>query len=394
MKIKAVLRSPDHPEYGEATVPFPIPEEDYEHTMKLLDGLGIGDVLAQDCRVMELDSPYPILKRLENSVVNVDELDYLAKRLDSFCESEGHQFQAMAHKLNLSSIQDFINLTFCCQRATVITDFSDLEQVGRSHCMNLNGGGMPAEEYAKIDGRAEALKLIHNEQGTITPYGVVYDNGMELEPFYDGRRFPPYCYKPPVMELETVPDGEAEGYFCLPMPDRQFRRMIERAGLDGQNAPLRIVMNELPEKVADALDLNGLTTGDLTGLNRLCRTVAPMNAADRRKLDAVIQTAQPSHIRKIQKLADNLELFDYVPDVHTPEEYGRYVIQQSGKFQYDEDLENFYDYRQYGEKCVREEDGQFNECGYVSYHGTLPLEELMREEPAEQYQRGQGMQML
>ena len=33
---------------------------------------------------------------------------------------------AMAHKLELSELKDLINLTFCCQETTVITDFSDL----------------------------------------------------------------------------------------------------------------------------------------------------------------------------------------------------------------------------------------------------------------------------
>lgn len=37
----------------------------------------------------------------------------------------------MAHKLELTDIKDSINLTYCCQQATVITDFSDLEAVGR-----------------------------------------------------------------------------------------------------------------------------------------------------------------------------------------------------------------------------------------------------------------------
>ena len=32
----------------------------------------------------------------------------------------------MAHKLELPELKDLINLTFCCQQATVITDFSDL----------------------------------------------------------------------------------------------------------------------------------------------------------------------------------------------------------------------------------------------------------------------------
>ena len=50
---------------------------------------------------------------------------------------ETAQYQAMTEKLNLRGMTGLTNLTFCCQRATVITGFSDLEAVGREHCMNL-----------------------------------------------------------------------------------------------------------------------------------------------------------------------------------------------------------------------------------------------------------------
>ena len=189
--LKAVLSYPMHPEHGVVTVPFPIPDEEYDHTMELLEGIDIGDVLRQDCHVVELDSRYPILKRLEGSAVNVDELDYLAKRLDSFNESEKSQFQAMAHKLELAGIKDLINLTFCCQQATVITNFSDLAAVGRAHYMNIHGGCAVGEELSDLDGCKTALLLIDSGGEVVTPYGVVYDNGMKLEPLYDGRHFPP-----------------------------------------------------------------------------------------------------------------------------------------------------------------------------------------------------------
>ncbi len=52
--------------------------------------------------MVKLTSHYGILERLEGQGVNVDELDYLAKRLDSFCTGEDAQFQAMAHKLYLT----------------------------------------------------------------------------------------------------------------------------------------------------------------------------------------------------------------------------------------------------------------------------------------------------
>lgn len=115
--LKAVLSSAQHPEYGQITVPFPIPDEKYDRMIELLEPLEIGDALRQDCRVDELDSFYTVLNRLVGSLVNFDELDYLAKRLDSFDDGEAAQFQGMACKLGVSNIKDFINLTFCCQQA-------------------------------------------------------------------------------------------------------------------------------------------------------------------------------------------------------------------------------------------------------------------------------------
>ena len=88
MIFKAILSNKAHPELGQATIPLPIRDIEYDHTIGLLEGMDIGSPTAQDCRVDGLDSSYPILDRLVTQTVNVDELDYLAKRLDSFCQSE------------------------------------------------------------------------------------------------------------------------------------------------------------------------------------------------------------------------------------------------------------------------------------------------------------------
>ena len=180
MMIQAVLGNSHHPEYGVATIPFPIPRDQYAHCMELLEALEIGDAIKVDCKVEEVDSFFSVLKRTEMLTVNVEELNYLAKRLDSFDTGEVAQFQAMAHKLDLFELKGLINLTFCCQQATVITDFSDLAAVGRNHYMNLHGGCAKTEELNALDGEETARRLIENGGGTITPYGVVYDNGMKL----------------------------------------------------------------------------------------------------------------------------------------------------------------------------------------------------------------------
>ena len=214
MMFQAVLSNRDHPEYGVATIPFPIPHDQYAHCMDLLEALEIGDAVRADCKVEKIDGFYTVLKRTEMLTVNVEELNYLAKRLDGFDTGEAAQFQAMAHKLELFELKDLINLSFCCQQVTVITDFSDLDAVGRDHYMNLHGGSARVDELEALDGEETARLLIGNGSGTITPYGVVYDNGMQMKLLYDGQFFPCYYYEPNPI---TVAVTAMPAAFC-PMP--------------------------------------------------------------------------------------------------------------------------------------------------------------------------------
>lgn len=96
--IQATLSNAKHPEYGEATISFPLSGDEYAHSInEVLLPLGIGDAISQDCTIESIDSNYEILQCLKGQKVNVDELDYLAKRLDSFCDSETVAFQAASY---------------------------------------------------------------------------------------------------------------------------------------------------------------------------------------------------------------------------------------------------------------------------------------------------------
>ena len=397
--IQAVLSNPRRPECDQITIPFPIPVDQYDKTIEMLQAIDLGFSVNRDCTVDEVNSRYSVLNTLVGTLVNIDQLDYLAKRLDGFCAGEVSQFQAMAHKLGLSEIKDFINLTYCCQQTTVITDFSDLEQIGKDHTMTLNGGAMPIDQYQAVNGKEAALQLINGGRGVITPYGVAYDNGMELEPVYNGHQFPSYLYDHSLLVLEITPkrglvEGSNPEYLYLPASEHQIERTLLRVGVTTlHDAKMRIDWDELPEKVVNALELDHLSGSDLPALNRMCQAIEPLKEADMEKLNAVVLFAEAGDMMAVRQLAENLDLFDFVPGLQTPEEYGRHMIRESGHFDYDENLEGFYDYRRYGEQQLRQEGGQFNECGYVVYHGTMTLEELMMEDPAEKHQREQGLQM-
>ncbi|MFQ7134316.1 MAG: antirestriction protein ArdA [Oscillospiraceae bacterium] len=380
MMIQAVLSNPSHPEYGVATIPFPIPHDQYAHCIELLEALEIGDALKTDCKVEKIDSFYDVLKRTEMLTVNVEELNYLAKRLESFDSGEAAQFLAMAHKLELFELKDLINLTFCCQQATVITDFSDLAAVGRDHYMNLHGGSAKTEELDALDGKGTARQLIENGGGTITPYGVVYDNGMKLEQVYDGRFFPCYYYKPNTITVAVSSKNEPENtehltWLHLPMEREEIDRTLLRGGITGsEDVRLRLEDSQLPNEVDVLLDMEYETLSDL---NELAEATDGLSKADMEKLGAVVMLAKPKSAAQIKNLAENLDLFDFASGAHTPEEYGKYMIRQSGRFEYDENLDAFYDYEKYGAERMNEEDGMFTDRGYVAYKGYYSMEEVM-----------------
>ena len=378
--IRAVLSNPSHPEYGVATIPFPIPHDQYARCMELLEALEIGNAVKADCKVQAIDSFYTVLKRTEMLTVNVEELNYLAKRLESFDTGETAQFQAMAHKLELFELKDLINLTFCCQQATVITDFPDLAAIGRDHYMNLHGGSASVDELNALDGEEVARQLIESGSGTITPYGVAYDNGMKLEQIYDARFFPCYYYEPNTITVAATSKAKPEDtehitWLFLPMVQEELDRALLRGGItDPSEIRLSLEDSWLPHEVLDLLDMEQV---DITELNALVQALDEFSDMSIRKYAAAAVMARPHTTEQAKHLAENLDLFDFAPSASTPEEYGKYMIQQSGRFDYDENLDAFYDYEKYGMERMNAEDGMFTDRGYIAYKGYTSMEEVM-----------------
>lgn len=378
--MNAVLSNPNHPEYGVATIPFPIPKADYDNCIALLTALEVGDVLAADCMVEEIYGNYPVLQRLVNSAINVDELDYLVKRMDSFDKRELGQFSALAVSQNIGTMKDFINLTFCCQNITVVQDFSDLKRIGEFCNMDRNGGTMPQNDMLYMDFEKVALNLLQNKDGKVTPYGVIYDKDFQMEQLYDGRHFPEYHYEDSIMELEVTTAENAvaniaSATFYLPMSERQLERALLRNNLaDSGDTELRFMDSDLPEEADALLDFTEESVHDL---NALCQAVADFSEGDMAKYRAAVLFTEPASAVELTNLAEQLDLFDFHPGIRSAEEYGKHMICESGHFEYDENLEEFYDFKKYGSARVEQEYGKFTDSGYISYHGVVSFPELL-----------------
>ena len=394
--FEAKLKSRNQPKLGALAVTFPIPEKRYETMILALQNLQIGDAGKQDCCIDSIRAPdCPALCRMSGTLANVDELDWLGRKLESFNRYELLQFSAAVERFGLSAADELIDLSFCAREVTVISDFTDLEKTGKRHYLTVHGA-CDSEELENLDGKETALALISGQPGYVTRYGVVYDNGIKLEQAYDRKHLPPiWIPENSILELKIratdEDDPKKQEWVQLPASRIKLERTMLRAGIPSCGEMQMLVSDSrFPDEVDCTLDVEH---GSLFELNQLCRACSNFKEQDFVKLGAVCQMAKPECAANLLQLAENLDQFDFAPGVHTPEEYGRYMIQKSGHFEYDENLDEFYNYGDYGVQRMLQEDGVFVDRGYVSYHGTLTLDELMRDDPAESYQQEQEANM-
>ena len=394
--FEATLKNRISAHFAPVTITFPIPEDQYEQAILALEKSQIGDVRVQDCLIDNVHAPNcPALVRMTGTMANVDKLDWLGKQLESFDRYELLQFNAAVERFGLSAADELIDLSFCARDVTVVSDFNDLELVGKRHYLTVHGA-CNSEELENLDGKETALALISGQPGYVTRYGVVYDNGIKLEQAYDRKHLPPiWMPENSILELKIRAIGEddpkKQEWVQLPACQIKLERAMLRAGIPSCGE-MQILFSgsRFPDEVDCALDFEHES---LFELNRLCHACSGFKEQDFKKLGAVCQLAKPTCAANIRQLAENLDQFDFAPNAHTPEELGRYMIQRSGHYEYDENLEDFYNYGDYGVKRMLQEDGVFVDRGYVSYHGTLTLDELMQDDPAEKYQQEQEAKM-
>ena len=394
--FEATLKNRISAHFAPVTITFPIPEDQYEQAILALEKSQIGDARVQDCLIDNVHAPNcPALLRMTNTMANVDELDWLGKQLESFDRYELLQFNAAVEQFGLSAADELIDLSFCARDVTVVSDFNDLELVGKRHYLTVHGA-CDSEELENLDGKETALALISGQPGYVTRYGVVYDNGIKLEQAYDRKHLPPiWMPESCILELKLRVTGEddpkKQEWVQLPASRLKLERAMLRAGIPSCGEMQMLVSDSrFPDEVDCALDFE---QESLFELNRLCHACSGFKEQAFKKLGAVCQLAKPTCAANIRQLAENLDQFDFAPNVHTPEELGKYMIQQSGHYEYDENLEDFYNYGDYGVKRMLQEDGVFVDRGYVSYHGTLAPDELMRDDPAESYRQEQEAKM-
>ena len=172
-------------------VKFPTTAEELKEVFKRI-GIGQRDDFGQpyeewfitdyDCYV---DGLYDKLGEYES----LDELNYLASKLDEMSDSEYAQFQAgMEMGDHCGSLQEIINLTENLDCYEVYPHIADYDDLGRYYNEELEVMQVPEHLQNYIDYEAYGRDVAMDENGSFTDQGYVRDTGDRFCEYYDGER--------------------------------------------------------------------------------------------------------------------------------------------------------------------------------------------------------------
>ena len=172
-------------------VKFPTTAEELKKVFERI-GIGAKDDFGQTYEewfITDYDCYVDGLYDLLGEYANLDELNYLASKLDDMSQDEYERFQAaMEIGDHTGSIQELINLTENLDCYDIYPDIHDHDDLGRYYIEELDAMQVPEHLLGYIDYEAYGRDIALEESGQFTDLGYVRDTGDSFHEYYDGER--------------------------------------------------------------------------------------------------------------------------------------------------------------------------------------------------------------
>ena len=172
-------------------VKFPTTAEELKKAFERI-GIGARDDFGQTYEewfITDYDCYVDGLYDLLGEYANLDELNYLASKLDDMSQDEYERFQAaMEIGDHTGIIQELINLTENLDCYDIYPDIHDHDDLGRYYIEELDAMQVPEHLRNYIDYEAYGRDIALEESGQFTDLGYVRDTGDSFHEYYDGER--------------------------------------------------------------------------------------------------------------------------------------------------------------------------------------------------------------
>ena len=295
---------------------------------------------------------------LQDRFVNLDEVNFLGKRMDGFFGDEEYQFYEAMKSEGFDTLPDLINLSFNLDRYPLIRDISDMGKIGREYLLTVKGC-LPADDEDEPKYAEFGRELIQSGKGVFTEHGLLFVNeNTPFQKLYDGQVFPPYVYDSDVLCIARADYNGKSEYLYLPCEEKAIDKALARLGAAPENAKITLEdfsvnnpkwFERFKQIAADegVYELNGLTNA--------------INSADTdlKKLWLVAEYAEVEDAGQLARLAENIGCFKVIEDVSDYEDVGRYIVDNNDCYALHPELEDYFDFSGFGEHIAEEYGGKF-----------------------------------
>ena len=368
--IKIRIRNDDH----EIDVQFPISENKLYAKLAEIHAIE-GKDAPQSAFVTEVYWPEEF-SMLKDRFANLDELNYLGKRMESFDTLEYDQFLIGISKLDSKEVKDLINLTFNLNRFTLCQDVSSYGKIGREYVLNTEEA-VPTHDEDDPKYAAIGKNLIDRGLAQITERGLLIYNPFDaLEEVYDGHTFPEYYYSNSLLSLNAEYGGRTE-LLQLPAEALAIKKAIDRLEApSAEDCSYTVTFHnfkgdEWLNRVQEIIAREGIYEA-----NAMLKAL-DNEGMDWGKLSAVVELAGVQKASNIAFLAEHLEEFSFIPEAKSEEDVGHYLVDNICEYRLNPEMEDYFDFSGFGEHIAEEHDGQFVEGGFIYYDSYDSLDELL-----------------
>lgn len=370
--IKIRIKNGDH----EIDIRFPISES--ELYAKLAEVHAIeGRDAPQSAFVTEVYWPEEFFM-LKDRFANLDELNYLARRMESFDYNKYDQFLVGITKLENPTEKDLINLTFNLDHFTLCKDVSSYGTIGRTYVLNTEGS-IPT--YDEDDPKYAAIgkNLIDRGLTQITAKGLLIYNPFDgLTEVYNGQTFPEYFYENTLASAEVSYNSRAE-LLLLPGEEIAIKKALARLGAPSDSdCEIGFYLNQ-GENSAWEKRIEGIIRSE--GLYKTNNMLHSLDTDDMDwgKLTAAVELADVQSAANIAAVAEHLEEFGFLPDVRNESDIGHFLVDNVDEYTMSIEMEEYFDFPGFGEYFAEKHDGQFVNGGFVYFDSDRTLDEFLEE---------------
>ena len=288
------------------------------------------------------------LNFIQDRFVNLDEVNFLGKRMDSFFGDEEYQFYEAMKAEGFDTLPDLINLSFNLNRYPLVWDISDMGKIGREYLLTVKGC-LPADDEDDPKYAEFGRKLIQSGKGVFTEHGLLFvDESTPFQKLYDGQVFPPYVYDSDVLCIARADYNGKSEFLYLPCEEEAINKAFARLGAPTPDdvelswEDICIESEKWTERFKEIAAEEGVYE-----LNRLA---AAVNSADMdmEKLWAVAEYGKAEDAKQLARLAENLDCFTFIVGASNYEEVGIYVTENNENFSVNPSVEKFFDYKAFG----------------------------------------------